>query len=72
MHLTAAHFRPDQGWFEMIRSECERQVTKPGIKLTITTDFQDDEAILDFLARNDLNVFLCPELPALQRTQFSY
>jgi len=32
-------------------------VKKPGIKLEITHDFYDTEAMLDFLAANDINVF---------------
>lgn len=63
MHLTAAHFRPDQGWLEMIRSECDRQITKPGVTLEITSDFRGDDAILDFLTGNDLNVFLYQHFP---------
>jgi hypothetical protein len=63
MHLTAAHFRPDQGWLEQIKADCDKAITKPGMRLYITTDFRDDEAILDFLDGNDLNVFLYQHFP---------
>lgn len=63
MHLTAAHFRPDQGWLEDIKDECLMRITKPGIRLHFTTDFRDDDAILDFLAGNDLNIFLYQNFP---------
>jgi hypothetical protein len=63
MHLTAAHFRPDQGWMNQIASESSRAITKPGIKLSITSDFRDDNAILDFLSENDLNIFLYQNFP---------
>lgn len=63
MHLTISHFRPNVDWLNSISMQCRQAVTKPGIRLTITTDFRDDEAILDFLAGNDLNVFLYQNFP---------
>lgn len=63
MHLTLSHFRPNADWLNTIQAACYHEITKPGIHLTITTDFRDDEAILDFLAGNDLNVFLYQHFP---------
>lgn len=41
-----------------IADACWKIITKPGIRLEITHDFLDDEQLLDFLARNSLNVFM--------------
>lgn len=41
--------------------ECKRANVKPGIKLTITQDFLNDTKTLEFLAKNDINVFLYGE-----------
>jgi len=63
MHLTLSHYRPNVDWLNTIQAACYHEVRKPGIKLTITSDFRDDQAILDFLAGNDLNVFLYQHFP---------
>jgi len=37
---------------------CKSIITKPGISLVATHDFLDKQGVLDFLARNTINVFL--------------
>lgn len=41
-----------------IAGQCGAKVIKPGIRLTITHDYLDSKNLLDFLARNTVNVFL--------------
>ncbi len=41
-----------------IAARCRALITKPGIQLIVTHDFMDHEAMLDYLARNTINVFL--------------
>jgi hypothetical protein len=41
---------------------CQAEVKKPGIKLQITTDFLDDQGLLNFLASSTANVFLYDEM----------
>ncbi len=41
-----------------IASNCNALINKKGIKLDITHDFWDDNAMLNFLAQNSINVFL--------------
>ena len=41
-----------------IAARCRAAITKPGICTTVTHEFMDHGAILDFLARNTINVFL--------------
>lgn len=41
-----------------IAEQCKSLITKPGIQLFITHEFYDNEAVLNFLAQNTINVFL--------------
>lgn len=41
-----------------IASNCRKLLRKPGIKLSISHDYLDKNALMDFLAQNTLNVFL--------------
>ncbi|MBK8610796.1 MAG: methyltransferase domain-containing protein [Chitinophagaceae bacterium] len=41
-----------------IEDSCKAMLTKPGIDLVITHQFQDEKTMLDFLAQNTINVFL--------------
>ena len=41
-----------------IAERCKKLVTKPGITLSISHEFLDRSALLDFLAQNTINVFL--------------
>jgi len=41
-----------------IAAKCKDLIKKPGITLTITHDFMNHKALLNFLAQNTLNVFL--------------
>jgi glycosyltransferase involved in cell wall biosynthesis len=37
--------------------ECNKLITKPGIKINILTNYLDDNDVLSFLAANDINIF---------------
>ncbi|KAF0126449.1 MAG: hypothetical protein FD154_1100 [Elusimicrobia bacterium] len=41
-----------------IADKCREINFKPGIRLTVTHDYMSNEAVLDFLAQNTVNVFL--------------
>lgn len=41
-----------------IAAQCKERIHKKGIQLQVTHDFLQDDALLDFLAGNSLNVFL--------------
>lgn len=58
MHLTVSHFRPNHEELIEVKSQCRSRIKKPGITLNFTSDFKDDEEILDFLNGNSVNVFL--------------
>jgi len=58
MHLTLSHFCPNYHELEEIKQACYSRITKPDIKLKFTSDFIDDEGVLNFLESNDLNIFL--------------
>lgn len=58
IHLTSPYFGNSSGGvIEDIAKECHSRNVKSGIKLTITQDFLDDQGLLTFLAKNDINVF---------------
>jgi len=41
-----------------IEEKCKKLVIKPGIEVIVTHEFLDTKSILDFLAKNTINVFL--------------
>jgi len=41
-----------------IAENCKAQVVKPRIRLIVTHEFMDNKAMLDFLAKNTINIFL--------------
>lgn len=41
-----------------IAAKCKSLIIKPGIQITVTHDFMDNKAMLNFLAQNTINVFL--------------
>ncbi len=59
-NIPAADFGDKDGInARVIENNCKALLTKPGIKLSITHNyFQDDTTMLDFLAQNTVNVFL--------------
>ncbi len=57
LHLTSAHFAKDQSRWEPIYNECLRRVSSPSIKINLTTEFIPDIDMLNFLYKNDLNIF---------------
>ena len=41
-----------------IAEKCKSLIIKPGIQITVTHDYMDNKAMLDFLAQNTINIFL--------------
>jgi len=64
LHLTAA-FYGDSNGSEMraVSEQCHKVINKPGIKLNITHDFISNEEVLEFLNKNDINIFTYDEMP---------
>ncbi|MCW3091365.1 MAG: methyltransferase protein [Ferruginibacter sp.] len=59
LNIPAADFGDPQGEnARAIAANCEALIRKKGIKLYVTHDFLDGQGILNFLARNSINVFL--------------
>jgi hypothetical protein len=58
-NIPFAHFW-DASWenARLIAERCKAIIGKPGIKLEITHDFFSTHSMLDFLAKNTINVFL--------------
>jgi len=57
LHLTEAHFCPNADTIASIKQECLNSITHDNIKLNMTHNFLTNEEILEFLAKNDLNIF---------------
>jgi len=57
LHLTQGTFAGPNQNLNHVSELCKANITRPNIKLTITTDFITDEELLDFLGSNDLNMF---------------
>ncbi len=58
LHLTESHYYPNWDIIGAIKQDCFKQITNNNIKLNITHNFLNDEEILNFLYKNDLNIFL--------------
>jgi hypothetical protein len=58
LHLTISHFSPNQTTIQEIINKCYSVIDKPNITITFTHDFITDDEMLDFLSKNDLNIFL--------------
>lgn len=57
LHLTHGTYAGSNQQPERIIDSCKKNITRKNINLTITTDFIDDDELLDFLGGNDLNIF---------------
>lgn len=57
LHLTHAHFGPPPGTEVGVYHQCLSAITSPNIKINFTNHFIDDQEVLDFLSKNDLNIF---------------
>ena len=58
-NIPAADFGDKNGVnARVIAEKCKALIIKPGIQLIVTHDFLDNKAMLDFLAKNTINVFL--------------
>lgn len=58
LHLTVSKFFPNHQELEEVKEMCKSVVTNEKIKLHFTSDHLSDAGLLDFLAQNDLNIFL--------------
>jgi hypothetical protein len=58
LHIPAAHFGDSDGaGARKAAAEARSYVTKPGIQLNITHDFLSPDDLIEFLAKNSLNIF---------------
>jgi SAM-dependent methyltransferase len=58
-NIPAADFGDKDGInAKAIADKCKALISKPGIQLNITHDYLDNNALLDFLAQNTINMFL--------------
>lgn len=64
LHITRPYFGDKPGAsFGETALQCLRNVTRPGIKLNINSEFYNNDQLLEFLAGNDINVFYYDEQP---------
>ena len=57
LHLTEAHFCPNADTISSIKQDCLNAITHDNIKLNTTHKFFTNDEMLDFLSKNDLNIF---------------
>ena len=59
-NIPAADFGDDKDGVKArgIAAKCKSLITKPGVQLIVTHDYMDNKTLLDFLAKNTVNVFL--------------
>jgi hypothetical protein len=58
LHLTKSFFCDNSIDINFIIEECKQNITENNIRLNITSEFISDNEMLDFLGKNDINVFL--------------
>lgn len=59
LQIPSADFGDKEGaQAREIADRCQQLIKKPGIRLTVDHSYLDNDAVLDFLAGNHLNVFL--------------
>lgn len=62
--IPFAHFGDEHGeQSRRIADKCKSLITKPGIKLEINHNFLSNEELINFLASNDMNIFLYDYMP---------
>ena len=57
LHLTTSYFCPNANDIQSIKQDCLNYITSDNIKLNMTHDFLTDQQMLDFLYKNNLNIF---------------
>src|SRR3990172_4379169 len=58
LHMTSPYFGVTNGYnLPDIVNKCEKSRNNINVKLNISTNFMDDNQLLEFLAGNDINVF---------------
>ncbi|MFH0948122.1 MAG: class I SAM-dependent methyltransferase, partial [Elusimicrobiota bacterium] len=59
-NIPAADFGDDKEGIKArsIAEKCKSLITKPGVQLIATHDYMDNKVMLDFLAKNTINIFL--------------
>jgi hypothetical protein len=58
LHITESFFSPNKHVIDEIENKCLKILKRDNHQLKVTRDFKSDEGILDFLANQDLNIFL--------------
>lgn len=58
LHLTESYFSPNSDTISAIKQDCLNAITHDNIRLNMTHDFLTDDEMLNFLSKNDLNIFL--------------
>lgn len=58
LHLSEGKFCGSTLNIPLVSQMCKQSITRSNIKLNITTNFISNSELLDFLAKNDLNIFL--------------
>ena len=64
LHMTNPYFGDTKGnSLGSIVRQCRKSNVNRGVKLNIETDFMDDDSLLTFLAKNDINIFYYNSIP---------
>lgn len=58
LHLTYSHFCNNVQQMDYIKRDCYNSISNPNIKINFTHNFLSDIDMLNFLYKNDLNIFL--------------
>ena len=64
LHLTNSYFCPNSNDIDSIKKECLSNLKSPLHQLNMTHDFISDQEMLNFLYKNDLNVFFYTKYPS--------
>lgn len=62
LNIPSHDFEPDQTIKSTIEA-CEKEITKPGIRLEVSHAFLENEDLVDFLSKNTINAFLYLDTP---------
>ena len=58
LHITESFFSPNKHVIDEIEEKCRKILKRNNQKLVVTRNFMSDEEVLNFLADQDLNIFL--------------
>ena len=63
LHITDCWATKHIKQAELLKKFCQSKITKQKIKLNVTTEYISDIELLDFLNKNDINIFLYDRQP---------